>query len=73
MKRNLDNFKTPVLKGKENNFLKFLESLGVSSSNIVLDESRGDYQFFSINLRNFTDSCYSSIIEELISNQVLFL
>ena len=73
MKRNLDNFKTPVLKEKEDYFLHLLDELGLGSTVIVNNGSRGDYQLYEIDLSNLDDEKYSNIRASLVRNQTSFL
>lgn len=73
MKRTLDFFETPVLKEKEGNFLQLLFDLGLDSTAIVNNGSRGNYQFYQINLSELDDKDYSNVRAELIDNQISFL
>lgn len=73
MKRNLNYFKTPVLKEKEDDFLHLLDELGLDSTVIVNNCSRGDYQLYEIDLSNLDDEKYSNVRASLTSNQTSFL
>ena len=73
MKRTLDFFETPVLKEKEGNFLQLLVDLGLDSTAIINNGSRGDYQFYKIDLSNLDDEHYSNLKSNLISYQTTFL
>lgn len=73
MKRTLDFFKTVVLMEKKQNFLQFLDDLGLDSTFIIDNGSRGNYQLYQINLSELDDMDYSKVRARLTDNQISFL
>lgn len=73
MKRTLDFFKTVVLMEKKQNFLQFLDDLGLDSTFIIDNGSRGNYQLYQINLSELDDMDYSKVRARLTDTQISFL
>ena len=58
---------------KKQNFLQFLDDLGLDSTFIIDNGSRGNYQLYQINLSELDDMDYSKVRARLTDNQISFL